>query len=226
MSGQGIFVTTNASGAREGARMGHVVVIVDLIDMSTTSEALLDAGAAAVYGASPDVTKAPIPLDPENIGFQVGQRALLEKREVILVSEPRIGTDEERRARASKVLKGLRAVGIEVSGVVPNIGAETSKIIDFKGKLVIAVTDTGGVAYDAAYTEGAPAVITATIARTPFKRGRRPAEDGADRAIKLAKENNCGITVVAASANSLEDILASEYIARLIIEKGFTQLGS
>lgn len=221
---KGIFVTTNASGARDGAKMGNVVVVVDLIDMSTTLEAVLDAGAAKVFGASPDVTKAPVELNPEEIGYTVGLMAMQEGREVVLISEPRIGTDEERKNRAQKVLTGLKKAGISVSQIVPNIGAETAKITDFKDKLVIAVTDTGGVAYDAAYTSGAPAVITATIARTPYKRGRKPAEDGAERAIQTAIQHNTGITVVAASANSLEDILAAEYLARLIIEKGFTQL--
>jgi hypothetical protein len=52
-----IIVESDASGAREAARAGLMVMIVDVIDMSTTLESALDAGAAAVLGASPDFTR-------------------------------------------------------------------------------------------------------------------------------------------------------------------------
>lgn len=38
------------------------------------------------------------------------------------------------------------------------------------------------------------------------------------RGINLAAELDTGITVVAASANSLEDILGAEYLARTILD--------
>lgn len=45
-----ITVTTDASGAYQAACSGQVVVIVDVIDMSTTLEAALQEGAALVLG--------------------------------------------------------------------------------------------------------------------------------------------------------------------------------
>ncbi len=89
---------------------------------------------------------------------------------------------------------------------------------------MVAVTDAGGVAFDAAFTAGAPAVLTGTIARTMQKRGREPAMAAARRAIEAAAAAGVNITVVAASANSLEDVLGAEYIMRTIIELGFTSL--
>ena len=47
-------------------------------------------------------------------------------------------------------------------------------MMDLAGKVVIAVTDTGGVAYDAAFLES-PRVITGTVARTYKHRGLEPA---------------------------------------------------
>ncbi|KNZ70770.1 hypothetical protein Tfer_0449 [Thermincola ferriacetica] len=220
----GVNVTANATGAVAAAMMGHLVMVVDVIDMSTTLEAALDAGAVAVFGASPDSSRAPVDLNPEKIGMEAGSIALRNGTEVVLISEPRVGTDEERLQRASKAVAGIKKSGARIAAVVPNNGAETAKLVDFKNKVVLAVTDTGGVAYDAAFNAGAPAVVTGTIARTMQKRGIKPAHDAAARAVEQASRLGVGITVVAATANSLEDILAAEYIARLILEKGFTQL--
>ncbi|CEO89494.1 hypothetical protein SSCH_50031 [Syntrophaceticus schinkii] len=47
-----ITVTTDASGAYHAACSGQVVVIVDVIDMSTTLEVAIQEGAALVLGAS------------------------------------------------------------------------------------------------------------------------------------------------------------------------------
>ncbi|WP_418792402.1 hypothetical protein [Phosphitispora sp. TUW77] len=225
MSNYGVSLTVNASGAVKAAEAKNVVMVVDVIDMSTTLEAALDAGALKVFGASPDASKAPVTLAPEGIGEMAGRAAKEAGTAVIIISEPRVGTDEERRARASKTIKGVIAAGGVIDAVYPNIGAETAKLGDFSEKVVVAVTDTGGVAYDAAVTAGAPAVITGTIARTIKKRGSAPARAAAIRAISAARQAGTGISVVAASANSLEDILAAEYIMRLIIEEGFTALG-
>jgi hypothetical protein len=224
MNNSGIFVTVNASGAAEAAERGCLIMVVDIIDMSTTLESALDAGALAVYGASPDKSRAPVKLNPEKIGRLAGKMAVANNTGVIIISEPRVGTDEERRARAAKTITGVEAVGAGITAILPNIGAETAKLADFTGKVVVAVTDTGGVAFDAAMEAGAVSVITGTVARTIKKRGTIPARAAAIRAIEEARKWDAGIAVVAASANSLEDILAAEYIARLIIEEGFTSL--
>lgn len=224
MGASGVFVTVNASGAAEAAERGYLVLVVDVIDMSTTLESALDAGALAVYGASPDSSRAPVKLKPEKIGRMAGKLAVANSTSVIIISEPRVGTDDERKARASRALKGVELAGAEVSAILPNIGAETAKLANFTGKVVVAVTDTGGVAFDAAVAAGAVSVITGTVARTLKKRGTVPARSAAIRAIEEANKWDTGIAVVAASANSLEDILAAEYIARIIIEEGFTNL--
>jgi len=224
MGDSGVFLAVNASGAVKAAEAGNVVVIVDVIDMSTTLEAALDAGASNVFGAGPDNSRAPVKLVPEKIGRQAGLTALKENTGVVLISEPRVGTDEERRSRAGRVIKGIEETGAVIEAVYPNIGAETAKLGDFTGKVVVAVTDTGGVAFDAAYNAGSPAVITGTIARTMKKKGAEPAKAAAKRAVEAAARTGTGICVVAASANSLEDLLAAEYIMREIIAMGFTAL--
>lgn len=55
------------------------------------------------------------------------------------------------------------------------------------------------------------------MARTIKKKGFEPAKVGAARALVAAKRLKTGITVVAASANSLEDILAAEYLVKQIM---------
>lgn len=214
----------NASGAVDGARRSDVVVIVDVIDMSTSAEAVLEAGALAVFGASPVGCIAPVNLNPDRIGYLAGKKALKHKTPLIIVAEPRYGDDEERKKRAEAALTGVIRSGAEVESIVPNIGGEITKLIDFNEKVALFVTDTGGVAFDAAYNNGAPAVLTATIARTPKKKGMEPAHTGILRAIEAAAKHNSGITVVAASSNSLEDVLAGEYLMKLIIAEGFLNL--
>lgn len=212
-----VTMTVNASGAAAAARQGQVVVVVDVIDMSTTCEAALDAGALAVYGAAADFARCPVETNPAQIGQLAGDQAVAACTEVILVAEPRVGTDQERMDNAAKVIRGLAKTGAIIGAVLPNIGAEVVKLTDFKGKVVVAATSTGGVAYDAAVAAGAPAVLTATIARTIKKKATAPARAGAQRALDKARRLHTGITVVAATGNSLEDILAAEYITREII---------
>lgn len=214
-----VIITSNASGAVQGAKMGYVVMIVDVIDMSTTLEALMDAGAAEVFGASPDQARPPVPLNPEYIGRMAGERALGLKTSVVVVAEPRTGDDEARKKNISRVIKGITGTGARLETVLPNLGAETPRLAAVAGRVVVAATSTGGVAFDAAIAAGAPAVITGTVARTLHKKGTQPARDAACRALFLARELKTGISVVAASGNSLEDILAAEYIARLIMEQ-------
>lgn len=217
----GVYLTVNASGAAKAAEEKNVVVVVDVIDMSTTLEAAIDAGASHVYGASPDLSGAPVKLNPEEIGREAARAARDESTSVILVCEPRIGSEAERRAKASRVIGAVEQAGVSIEAVLPNAGAEIVKLADFTGKVVIVVSDTGGVAYDAAVTAGSPAVLTGTVARTMRKRGFEPAKAAARRAIEAAARIGTGIAVVAASANSLEDILAAEYIVKAIIEEGF-----
>ncbi len=214
-----VIMSSNASGAVEIAKIGYVVMVVDIIDMSTTLEALLDAGAAAVFGASPDNARPPVPVEPEKIGLAAGRKARQLASDIIVVAEPRIGSDGERRQNIKRVIKGIEQSGAKLGALIPNLGAETPHLLEASGRVVVAATGTGGVAYDAAYTAGAPAVITGTIARTPYKKGSQPARDSARRAIAMARELRTGIGVVAASGNSLEDLLAAEYIAKLIMEQ-------
>lgn len=211
-----IYLTADASGAREAARRGLVVVVVDVISMATTLEGALEAGAIAVYGASPDETRVPVGVNPEGIGRQAGRNARLAGAKVVLVGEPRIGPEEARRAAMGRVLAGLRAEGVTPEAVLPNLGAETASLADLNGRVVVAATGSGGVAFDAAFTAGAPAVTVATVARTLRAKGKAPAIRGALRAQQLAKQIGKGLAVVAASSQSLEDVLAAEFLIGLM----------
>jgi hypothetical protein len=214
-----VIVGSDASGARDAAREGMLVMVVDVIDMSTTLESAIDAGAYAVLGCSPDFTTAPVETSPERIG----QEACRLSREcgggIILVSEPRSGSDEERLARCQKVTRAIeREKGI-VEAVLPNLGAETPKLADMKNRVVVAVTDTGGVAYDAAF-QISPRVITGTVARTYKQRGMEPALTAANRILQMLDRNDTGIAIIAASRNSMEDVLAAQFIANLLLIEG------
>jgi hypothetical protein len=210
-----VHITTDASGAALAGSQSRVVVIVDVIDMSTTLESALDAGAAAVFGASPAGCRAPVTLNPEAMGFAAGREAVKLGTEVVVVAEPRVGTEAERRGRAAPALGGLARAGARVRAVLPNLGSETPKLADLAGTVVLAVTDTGGVAFEAAFHAGGIVTI-GTIARTWGKKGEEPARAAAARAVDLALAQQRGITVVAASGNALEDILAGQYLTRLI----------
>jgi hypothetical protein len=137
----------NASGAVEGARRGDVVVIVDIIDMSTSAEVALEQGAIAVYGAAAFGSKAPVAnLNPERMGYLAGKTALKYKTQVVVVAEPRYGSEEERRKKADTALMGINRSGASVAAVVPNIGSEVAKTVDFNGKVALLISDTGGIA--------------------------------------------------------------------------------
>lgn len=211
-----IIVTTDASGARQAVRENLVVMIVDVIDMSTTLESALDAGAYAVLGCSPDVSRAPVPLDPHKIAQEAARLARETGQGIVLVTEPRVGTDKERIARCQKLIAGLEKEGVVLDAIVPNLGAETPKLFEMKNRVIVAVTNTGGVAYDAAFNEGG-AVFTGTVARTLSMRGIEPALQAAKRARQFSREYNRGIAIVAASRNSMEDILAAQFIANLLM---------
>ncbi|MBM7622813.1 hypothetical protein [Sporohalobacter salinus] len=217
-------ITSNVSGAVKAAREGDIVVIVDVIDMSTTVETALDAGAIDVFGASPDCVSTPVKVNPEKIGYFAGKKALKNDTELVIATEPRLASKKERRDNIQLALTGIKRSGAEIETIISNLGAEIVKLVDFEGKVVLVITDTGGVAYDAAYNHGAPKVITGTVARTFKKSGVKPAKESAQRAIRAAQKFKTGITLVAASSNSYEDVLAAEHIGKLIIEEGFLEI--
>lgn len=209
-----IVVANDASGAVQAAQEGLAVMIVDIIDMSTTLEGALDRGACAVLGASPDMTRAPVFVDPARIGRYAAELSHRFDSSIVLIAEPRVGKEEERLKRCTKFLKGVEEAQGRIAAVVPNLGAETAKLVDFKGKVVVAITDAGGVAFDAAF-QVTDRVITGTVARTLDKKGKAPAEAAVVRALQAMRDKK-GIAVVAASANSLEDVLAAEFLAKEI----------
>ena len=210
-----IVVSSDASGAFQAAREGLLVMIVDVIDVSTTLESALDAGALAVLGCSPDFTRAPVLVNPEQIGQKAARLSRDRETGIILVAEPRAGTEVERMSRCQKVLKGIEKEKGLVEAILPNIGAETPRMADMKNRVVVAVTDTGGVAFDAAYTVS-DRVITGTIARTLAQKGIEPALSAVKRAQQMIREGDPGIAIIAASRNSMEDMLAAQFIANLI----------
>ncbi len=214
-----VFLGADASGAARAAGSGQIVMVVDVVDMSTTLEAALDEGALAVYGAAPDDARPPVPVDPAQVGRLAGKKACTGGSGVIIIAEPRTGSDRERLSRVQKVLRGIRESGARLEGVFPNLGAETVTLADFRKRVVVAVSYAGGVAFDAALTAGAPAVLTGTVARTRKKKGRASALSAANRAFAAARRWQRDVTVVAASASSLEDLLAAEYIFKLLLDK-------
>lgn len=215
--------TFNASGAAAAARQGNVVMIVDVIDMSTTAEAALEAGAISVLGACPDHHMVPVTVNPEKIGYYGGKKAIKYNTGVIVAAEPRLIVDKskDRYKNIQQVLKGIEKAGAKTVDVLPNIGREIVDMADFKDKVVIIVSPAGGAAFDAAYNYGAPEVITGTVARTNNMKGDLVAKTSAERAIKRAVNFKRGITVVAASSSSMEDVIAAQYISQEILKSGF-----
>lgn len=217
-------ISFNASGAAAAARQGNVVMIVDVIDMSTTAEAALEAGAIDVLGASPDQHKVPVTVNPEKIGYYAGKKALKHDTGVIVAAEPRYIVEEGQRNDIKQVLKGIERAGAKLIKVIPNIGREVVELVDFKDRILVIVSPAGGSAFDAAYNYGAPEVITGTVARTKRMKGSQPARVAVERAIKKAVKFKRGITVVAASSNSIEDVQAAQYIAQEILKEGFLNM--
>lgn len=216
-------VEADASGAYDAALSGLVVMVVDVIDMSTTLEAVIQAGASLALGASPSSLRAPVPVNPEAIGRYAARRAKELDTEIVLIAEPRVASDAERYERAAAVLRGVRSEGMEPVAVCPNLGAETVKLVDFSEKVVVAVTDCGGTAFDAAFNAGA-SVLTGTVARTIGRTGWENAEAAVARALEVAEKEGRGLCIVAASSKAPEDVLASQYLAQLALAKGFTHL--
>lgn len=196
-------------------------MVVDVIDMSTTAESFIDEGAAGIFGASPDGIDVPVGVNPEYIGHLAGSLAVERGVDVILVSEPRLGDDETRKRAASSAIKGVISAGARLGAVLPNLGWETARLVEVRDRVILFVTASGGSSFDAAYSHGAAAVITGTIARSIGKKGSEPARAAALRAIDLAERLGKNITVVASSSNSMEDLLAAEFIGKMIIAEGF-----
>lgn len=213
-----IIVSSDASGARDAAKLGMLAMIIDVIDMSTTLESALDAGAFAVLGASPDHNRAPVEVSPEHRGREAAILAREAGTGIIIATEPRIGSHEERLSRCQRLIMGIEQEHGVIEAVITNIGAETPKQAEMNNRVVVAVSDTGGVAYDAALTAGGRAFI-GTVARTYGQKGIEPAMTAVRRALLELRENDNGIALIAASRNSMEDMLAAQFIANLLIQQ-------
>jgi hypothetical protein len=227
MEGRGAGVTArtlevgfNASGAAEAGRRGRVVCVVDVVDSSTSAEAAIANGALAVLGAAPADVDPPVEVRPDAVGLRAVGLAADAGASAVVVAEPRVGSQEERMARAQPVLQALEGGGIEW-GLVSNQGAELPGLAKLPGAVVVIVSTTGGTAFDAALAAGAPAACFATTARVEGRTGRQVAEDGISRALALCAEHRTDLSLVAASANSLDDVLAVQELARRVIERGF-----
>ena len=194
------------------------VAVVDVIDMSTTLEGVLEEGALAVFGASPANFRAPVFLDPFGIGKKAGYLAKQLNSGVVIIAEPRVGEEEERQKRIEPVVAGIEAAGGNILAVVPNLGKETVKLSDFSGKVVVAVTDSGGVCFDAAVTAGAPEVFTITVARTMKSNTKEVLEKGLLR-IKNALDRYDQVAIVAASGRSIEDVEGAFYFYRQALDR-------
>ncbi|MGQ9824428.1 MAG: hypothetical protein ACUVSK_05425 [Desulfotomaculales bacterium] len=214
-----VYLSADASGAAGAASHGLVVMIVDVIDMSTTCEAVLEEGALYVFGAAPDDARPPVTVDPAFIGQLAGKMARCRKANLVIVAGPRWGNRRQRIARVQKVIRGIRQCGMSVEKILPNLGAETGKLACFQRRVVVVATSAGGAAFNAAFCAGAPAVLTGTVARTRKKNGSANALAAVQRALLVTRKLGKDLAVVAASANSLEDLLAAEFIFRLALKK-------
>lgn len=213
-------IAFDASGAADAAKRGRVAAIVDVIDAATSAEASLAAGAIAVLGASPVGSGAPVRLSPESIARLAADTAAEHGTSVVIAAEPRIGEGHLRRAQAASICSVLDSQGIAYD-VVANQGAELPKLIDLRNKTVVIVSSTGGTAFDAAVASGAPAVCFATTARVQGLSGMQVTALGADRATKLAIAHRAPVSIIASSANSMDDCLGAFEIAKKMIERGF-----
>jgi hypothetical protein len=216
-------VTFNASGAAAAGAVGRVVVIVDVVDSSTSAEAALAAGAIDVLGASPRDVRVPVRVDPGGVGRRAAAVAVREATDVVVVGEPRVGPEDERRAQALPVLQALRTQRIDYE-LAPNQGAELGRAVTLKGRVAVIVSSTGGTAFDAALAGGAPAACFATTARIEGSTGWDVLSRGVRRGIDLARRNETDLSIVAASANSSDDVLAAFELARAVIAEGFLQI--
>lgn len=213
-----ILMDVNASGAARGALRGDIVMVVDVIDMSTSAEAILEQEPLALYGSALDCSRPPVAVNPFGIGLAAAKDAIAGNTEILVVAEPRM--DEKKRlANIQELLKGISQGGANVAGIYPNLGAELGRQVDAQGKVVVLASDTGGVAWNAAFVHGSPIVLTGTVARTPGKKGVKPAEVAVDRCIAAWQQKKVNISIIAASGNSQEDILGAQFIFSLLNQR-------
>ena len=214
-----VSLAADVSGGVLAAQKGRFVVVVDVIDMSTTLEAVREAGAVGCWGAAPTNTKMPDSIRQQTNPYLIGKTAARLARasgaQVVVISEPRAAEDEKRRETAAGVLAGIASEKAPLAGLLPNLGAETAKLTDWRNKIAIAVTAAGGTVFDAVWQAGG-GLTTATVARTLKMKGHEPALKGIKRIMTLSAGRP--LTLVAASSNALEDILAVRYLAQLIRE--------
>jgi hypothetical protein len=210
----------DASGAADAGSRGRVVAVVDIVDAATSAEAAVAAGATEVFGASPAGMRAPARLEPGAIGRRAAAVAKERETDVVVVAEPRVGPERERRGGALPVLQALTTAGVHYE-LVANQGAELPTLVEMEGRVVVVVSSTGGTAFDAALLGGAPAACFATTARITGRTGWDVVGLSARRAMALADRYEGGLTLVAASANSADDCLAAFELARRIITEGF-----
>lgn len=210
-------IAYNLSGAIEAVKLGRFIVLVDVIDMSTTLEAVMEAGAVGVWGACPTGKEVPYYTNPYLIGREAAREAFEKSAQIEIICEPRVGSEEERLKRAQAVLDGLADEGYARPSLWPNLGAETVKFTEWKNKIVIAITDAGGVIYDAVWQLGG-GITTATIARVAGLAGVEPGRRGLKRAFSLS--GGKPLSLVGASSNAMEDVLAVHYLAQLAMEMG------
>ncbi|HEX6262111.1 MAG TPA: hypothetical protein VF097_04615, partial [Actinomycetota bacterium] len=132
-------VTFNATGAAAAGARGRVVCVVDVVDSSTSAEAALSAGAAAVLGAAPADADPPVTVRPDAVGMRAVALAGEHDASVLVVAEPRVGSQEERQERAAAVLNGIQGAAIEWQ-LVPNQGAELPALASCAGRIVVVVS--------------------------------------------------------------------------------------
>ncbi|MGI6606119.1 MAG: hypothetical protein ACOX2X_03635 [Peptococcia bacterium] len=215
---EGLKIAYNLSGAVNAVWEGRFVVLVDVIDMSTTLETIREAGGCGFWGAAPSGKNLPY-INPYSIGRAAAREAKQKAAKLVVITEPRSGPDEHRRKNASAVLAGFASENMEAEAILPNMGAETARLLDWRDKVAVAVTDAGGVIFDAVFQLGG-SLTTATVARTIRMKGTEPARAGIKRALAMAAlAGKTGITLVAASSNALEDVLAVQYLAQLMINE-------
>ena len=207
-------IAYNLSGAVEAVKQGRFIVLVDVIDMSTTLEAVREAGAVGFWGAAPVGRGQPY-ANPYLTGRAAARQAKAKGASIVVVAEPRAGSDDERKNRAADVLAGIESEGLAADGIWPNLGAETARLTEWRNKVIIAVTDAGGVIFDAVWQLGGQ-LTTATVARTFHMKGTEPAYQGVRRALEMSKGRP--LTLVAASSNAWEDVLAVQYLAQLFMQ--------
>jgi hypothetical protein len=166
---------------------------------------------------------APVRLDPGAVGRRAAGIAGKLGTDVVVVTEPRVGPEERRRAAALPVLQALTTAGVRYE-LAANQGAELVDLVQVDRRVVVLVSATGGTAFDAALAGGAPAACFVTTARVLGRTGWDLVGSGARRAIALADEHIRDLAIVAASANSADDCLAAFEIARRVITEGFLRL--